>query len=348
MTPGAVLVVARHGGYALELRRAGWVVVEAAALGGSALTETLSACVVDAVGQDAPAPAGWDRLVPMLTAHGAPPVLAVVSQQPPAWLAPLGDRTVLVSAPITGRRLADTVAAAVVSSTRLVEPAQPPDEAVIDLGLAPAEVIDLVDAMDREAALAVRRPVAAARQRTTSSEVPAPRGPAIPLRMARVGEVVDRLVDCLPVVLTLRAVCEDLADLVDEQLRADVAVLVSRTPDAPWSVLAGVGLRPLEWRPVPRDRPVLSLLNAKRPILSVEASDDVRQSAGDLPCVSRNHLLIARHPQMDVVVVVGREDAMFSRDDVRTLGLLLERMDGLEDALTLCALAERLLPYLDS
>jgi hypothetical protein len=346
MTSPTVLVVARHGTYAIELRRAGLVVVEADT-DESPVTEPLSVCVIEAVRRDAPAPTGWDRLVPMLTGDGAPPTFAVVSQQPPAWLLPLVDRAMLVSAPISGRQLAARVTAAVAPSAPAARRAEPPDDDVIDLGLAPAQLIDLVNELDREAALAVQLPTTAPRG-TSVRPVPAPRGPAIPLRMARVGEVADRLVDCLRDVPTLRDVCEDLADLVDEQLRADVAVLVSRTPDAPWSVLAGVGLRPLEWRPVPRDRPVLSLLNAKRPILSVEASDDVRQSAGDLPCVSRNHLLIARHPQMDVVVVVGREDAMFTRDDVRTLGLLLERMDGLGDALTLCALAERLLPYLDS
>jgi hypothetical protein len=347
MTPGAVLVVARHGGYALELRRAGLVVIEAAGLDVSTLAEPLSACVVDAVGKDTSAPVGWDRLVPMLTVDGAPPVVAVVSQHPPEWLEPLA-RAVLVSAPISGRQLVDTVTAAVGPSTPLREPARPPDDAVIDLGLAPAEVIELVDAMDREAARAVRQPVPAAPRRTAAADVPAPRGPAIPLRMARVGEVAGRLVDCLRGLPTLRDLCEDLADLLDEQLGADVAVLVSRNPDAAWSVLAGVGLRPLEWKPVPRDPQVLSLLDAKRPILRIEASDDVRQSAGDLPCASRNHLLIARHPAVDVLVVVGREQGSFTHDEVRTLGRLLERMDGLDDALTLCALAERLLPYLDS
>jgi hypothetical protein len=284
----------------------------------------------------------------MLTADGAPPVVAVVSQQQPAWLGPLGPRAVLLSAPITGRELAATVTAAVARQAALIEPARPPDDTVIDLGLSPAEVIDLVDALDREAALAVRRPVAAVPRRTTAADVLAPRGPAIPLRMARVGEVIDRLVECLAHVPTLRSVCEVLAAMLADQLDGDVAVLVSRKPDAPWSVLAGVNLRPLEWRPVPRDRQVLSLLSAERPILRVEASDDVRQSAGDLPCASREHLLIARHPTVDVLVTVGREGRTFTRDDVRTLGQVLQRMDGMGDALIVCDLAERLLPYLDS
>jgi hypothetical protein len=68
----------------------------------------------------------------------------------------------------------------------------------------------------------------------------------------------------------------------------------------------------------------------------------------DLPCSSRNHLLIARHPAVDVLVVAGREHGSFTRDDVRTLGRLLETTGGFPDALMLCALAERLLPYLDT
>jgi hypothetical protein len=349
MTSPAVLVVARHGTYAMELRRAGLVVVEAGSDEHEA-AEPPSACVIEAVGRDTSAPADWDRLVSMLTADGAPPIFAVVSRQPPAWLRPLVDSAVLVSAPISGRQLAERVTAALRPLPSLpapAEPAEPFDDDMIDLGLAPAEVIDLVDEMDCEAALAVRQRVAVTPLRR-SSDVPSPRGQAMPLRMARASEVVDRLVDCLPVIPTLRDVCEDLADVLDERLDADVAVLVSRKPDAPWSVLAGVGLRPLEWRPVTRDPQVLSLLTATRPILRIESSDDVRQSAGELPCVSRNHLLVARHPAVDLLVVAGREQDSFTRDDVRTLGQLLERMDGLNDALALCALAERLLPYLDT
>jgi hypothetical protein len=384
MTPsGSVLVVSRHGGYALELRRAGLIVTESKGLDVGTLTEPLSACVLDAVAGDSPAPAGWDRLLPVLTADDAPPVLAVVSRQPPQWLEELGARALLVSAPISGRELAARVAASAGAAAPIVEPVRQPDrddapepdvpelelpeaelpepdvpEAEVTesdvpehdrpADLVPAQVIDLTDEMDRDDALAVRRAVAVGRQRSGPSDTSASRGLSMPLRMARLDEVVDRLVDCLHGVTTLRGACEDLADMVDEQLGADVAVLVSRKPDAPWSVLAGVGLRPLEWRPVPRDPQVLSLLSAKRPILRVEASDDVRQSAADLPCASRSHLLVARHPAVDVLVIAGREQGSFTRDDVRTLGQLLEGTGGWDDALTLCALAERLLPYLDA
>jgi hypothetical protein len=344
---GAVLVVSRHGAYALELRRAGLTVVESVGLDVTAFTEPLSACVIDAVAGDTPAPGGWDRLLPVLTADDAPPVLAVVSKQPPEWLEELGARALLVSAPISGRALAARVAASAGSPANMA-PARVPDDDVADRDLAPAQVVDLTDEMDRDAALAVRRSMAVGRQRTGPTETPAPRGLSMPLRMARLGEVADRLVDCLRGVSTLRGVCEDLADMVEEQLAADVAVLVSRKPDAAWSVLAGIGLRPLEWRPVPRDLQVLSLLSAKRPILRVETSDDVRQAAADLPCASRSHLLIARHPAVDVVVVAGREQGSFTRDDVRALGQLLEGSNGWDDALKLCALAEKLLPYLDT
>jgi hypothetical protein len=363
MTSGSVLVVSRHGAYALELRRAGLIVTESKGLDVGALTEPLSACVLDAVAGDSPAPAGWDQLLSVLTSDDAPPVLAVVSRQPPQWLEELGARALLVSAPISGRELAARVAASAGSSAAVAEPARPADHSVPEHDVpeadlpepdvaeadpVPAQVIDLTDEMARDEALAVRRSVAVGRQRTGPSEPPAPRGLSMPLRMARLDEVVDRLVGCLHGVSTLRAVCEDLADLVDEKLDADVAVLVRRKPDAAWSVLAGVGLRPLEWRPVPHDPEVLSLLSPKRPILRVEASDDVRLSAADLPCASRSHLLIARYPKVDVVVVAGREEASFTRDDVRAFGKLLESTGGWEDALTLCALAETLLPYLDA
>jgi hypothetical protein len=344
---GAVLVVSRHGAYALELRRAGLTVIESVGLDVTTLTDPLSACVIDAVAGGTPPPAGWDRLLTVLTADDAPPVLAVVSKQPPEWLEQLGARALLVAAPISGRELAARVAASAGSPVNIPSVGAPYDD-VAEPDLVPAQVVDLTDEMDRDVALAVRRSAAVGRQRTGPTDPPAPRGLSMPLRMARLGEVVDRLVDCLHGVTTLRGVSEDLAGMVDEQLGADVAVLVSRRPDAPWSVLAGVGLRPLEWRPVPRDPEVLSLLSAKRPILRVEASDDVRQSAADLPCASRSHLLIARHPAVDVLIVAGREESSFTRDDVRTLGQLLESTDGWEDALTLCALAERLLPYLDT
>jgi hypothetical protein len=344
MTSGPVLVVSRHGAYALELRRAGLVVLEAAGFDLALLAEPLSAFIIDAVASNGPPPAGWEDLATLLAKDDAPPVVAVVSKQPPAWLGELG-RAVLVSAPISGRELAARVTAAA-GQRPSPAPLEAWDDEAGDLELIPAQVVDLTDEMDRDTALAVRRSVAIG-QRADLSEAPR-RGLSMPLRMARLGEVADRLVDCLREVSTLRAVCEDLAGMVDEQLGADVAVLVSRKPDAPWSVLAGVGLRPLEWRPVTRDPQVLALLDAKRPILRVEASDDVRQSAGDLPCVSRNHLLIARHPAVDVLVVAGREHGSFTRDDVRTLGQLLDSTDGFNDALTMCALAERLLPYLDT
>lgn len=347
VTTGAVLVVSRHGAYALELRRAGLAVLESVGLDVTALTDPLSACVIDAVAGDTPPPAEWDRLLSVLMGDDAPPAVAVVSKQPPEWLEQLGTRVLLVSAPISGRELAARVVASAGSTVPSREPARLPDDDLAEHGLAPAQVVDLTDEMDREAAIAVRRSVAVGRIRPDPSEAPGPRGLSMPLRMARVGEVADRLVDCLGEVRTLRDVGEGLADALAQQLAADVAVLVNPKPDAAWSVLAGVGLRPLEWRPVSHAPAVLGLLDAKRPILRVEASDDVRQSAADLPCASREHLLIARHPAVDVLVVAGREHAGFTRDDVRALGGLLEGERGFGDALLMRDLAERLLPYLD-
>jgi hypothetical protein len=346
VAPRPVLVVSRHGAYALELRRAGLVVLEAAGLDLAALP-AISACVVDAVAADTPSPAGWETLVPILSADGAPPTVAVVSRQPPSWLGQLGARAVLVSAPISGRELAARVTSSACREPRLTS-AEARVDGVTDIDLSPSQVIDLTDEMDREAAIAVRRSLGVGRMRPVAGVPPAPRGLSMPLRMARLAEVADRLMNCLTQVRALRAVGEALAAAVAQQLAADVAVLVSPAPGAGWSVIAGVGLRPLEWRPMAHAPAVLTLLDARRPILRVEASDDVRQSAVDLPCASRAHLLIARHPGVDVLLVAGREQAVFTRDDVRTLGGLLEAERGFGDALLMRGLAERLLPYLDT
>lgn len=354
--PPTVLVVARHGGYALELRRAGLVVVEDDDVDDTVWPQ-VAACVIDAVGAEAPAPVSWSRLEPMLTADGAPPVVAVVSHRPPRWLTSLTSSAVLVSAPISGRVLVQHVATAIARSTTVVLPAMGHHEEVIDLSIeeepvgAPvvAPVIDLVDDLDREP-VGVHRSEALplpVQSRPTHGDGGA-HGLSVPLRMARVGEVAARLVECLPTVRTLRVIGDELAVAVAEQLSADVAVLLTRSRDAPWSVIAGEGLRPLEWRPVPRDPPVLALLDARRPILRIESSDDVRQQAVDLPCASRRHLVVARYPTIDVVVTAGRDDPTFVADDVRALGRLLQRERGWDDALMMCELAESLLPYLDT
>lgn len=348
MTSSSVLVVARHGGYALELRRAGMDVVEPDDLDEDA-RDQLAACVIDAVGGYAPEPPSWAAIEPMLLGTGAPPVVAVVSHRLPAWLTPLASSAVLVSAPISGRVLVQHVVTAIARSSSDGLPANGRAHQVIDLTADDDVDIRLVDQMQRDVVGTHRSALLPVPEQARAGHGDgAAHGLSVPLRLARLGEVVDRLAECLLATRTVRAIGDELAVAVAGQLSADVAVLLSRRPDAPWSVLAGVGLRPLEWRPVPRDLPVLALLDARRPILKVESSDDVRQQAADLPCVSRRHLLVARYPTTDVVVTVGRDAPAFATDDVQALGRLLQSERGWEDALTLCDLAESLLPYLDT
>lgn len=348
MTAGPVLVLARHGSYALELRRAGLVVVEPGDLGGDG-SSLLAACVVEAVGPGAPEPVGWARIQPMLSAQGGPPVVAVVSYPPPSWLASLTPLAVLVSAPISGRVLVQHVTTAIARTSAVVPPALGHEQRVIDLTTADELVLDVADRAS---------PEPAARQARADPHLPeqgrahrrdrASPSLSVPLRMARLRELVDRLGECLATTRSLRDVGEALAATVSEQLSADVAILVGRRPDAPWTVVAGVGLRSLEWRPVPREPPVLGLLDARRPILRVDSSDDIRQQAAGLPCVSRRHVILARYPTTDVVLTVGRDDPTFTSDDVRTLGQALQHESGWDDALLVCDLAESLLPYLDT
>lgn len=341
-----VLVVARRGGYALELRRAGLVVVEPEDLDGE--VHELDACVIDAVGAYAPEPPSWAVVEPVLRAEGAPPVVVVVSHRLPAWLRSLASSAVLVSAPLSGRVLVQHVTTAIARSTAAVPPPGGREQHVIDLSSGDAAAVGLLGKVQREA-VGGHRPAAlpVPSQSRSGREDGGAHGLSVPLRMARLGEVADRLAECLVTRRTLQAIGESLAVAVSEQLAADVAVLLSRRPGLPWSVIAGVGLRSLEWRPVPREPAVLELLDARRPILKVESSDDVRQQAADLPCASRCHLLVARYPTIDVVVTVGRDASAFVADDVRTLGRLLQIERGWDDALMLCDLAESLLPYLD-
>jgi hypothetical protein len=175
--------------------------------------------------------------------------------------------------------------------------------------------------------------------------------PSAPLHMASLDELADRLLVHLHRSRSLREVGAELAVAVADRLQADVGVLASAVDGAGWVVVAGVGLRDVEWRPLRDDPLVLGLLDAGHPILRVDASDDVRAVVAALPCARREHLLVGRHPAVPVLLVAGRDRPPFARDDVRALGRLLSEDGGLSaaltDSLTLRALAAALAGHLD-
>jgi hypothetical protein len=337
--PDGVLVVERHGLHALQLRRAGLNVIEPAA--GDEEPDRAAVCVVDAVSGTAPDPGVWGRAVDALRADPQLALLVVVPDELPSWLAEFADRATSLTAPISGEALAARVIDEVSGRS-----------AVVDLGLTSERIVDLAGDLDREADEAVAaRSADGGAQRAAARVVLAPtrrasRGSvSVPLVLANLDELVSHLLTVLVVVPTVHEVAERMAAALASRLGADVAVLVRDVDATSWGVLGGVGLRPLEWRALADDPPLLALLGERRPILLVRSSDDVRQSAAGLPCASRQHLLVGRCAGTDVVVTVGRDDPALTSTDVRVLGRVLEEVDGLADALVLRDLAVRMQPY---
>jgi hypothetical protein len=314
----------------MQLRRAGLDVIDLPDADGSARVSP-AVCVVDAVGADAPDPRMWGQVVEALRADPDVVLLAVVSGQLPPWLAEFAERALRVGAPISGHALAERIGAELAS-----------EDLPLDLGLTSERIIDLVDDLDQEAA------AASVQDRPT----PAPHSPAltargagsVPLGLANLDELAGALLATLPAVPTLHDLAGQAAERLAGALEADVAVMVRDLDACSWAVVAGVGLRPLEWRPQSGDPPLLDLLDARRPILLVRSSDDVRQAAAGLPCASREHLLVGRCTGLDVAVTVGRDEPPMTAADVRALGRELDDT-GLGDALLLRALAVRLQAY---
>lgn len=133
-------------------------------------------------------------------------------------------------------------------------------------------------------------------------------------------------------------VAEDLAGALSARLSSDVAVLVRH--GGSWRVVAGVGLRPLEWRDLDELPGAMSVLSADRPTLTIGDSDDMRGQLAGVPLA--RHLSLVMSLQEDVLVLLGRE-LPFRKPDVRTMLKLVagERRD-METARELLRLAASL------
>lgn len=340
MSRDGVLVVERHGLNALHLRRAGLDVVELGGESGTTLTG-VRVCVVDAVGPVPPDARVRERVLEALDRDPDVVLLVLVSGPLPSWLADLAERPVLLRAPVSGPALAARVTAALAAAPVVGAPV-PADEPVLDLGLSREAIIDLAgDAGAEPPPRSVA--VATAPVRRWSG---ATRGSgSVPLALTSVEELVAHLRGVLRASSTLTLVGEELAARVAGALGADVAVLVPDVEGTAWSVVAGVGLRAGEWRPLVALPPLVERLQDGRPILRVSGSADVRGSAAGLPCAGREHLLVGRCTDVDVVVTAGRDEPPLSRDDVRALGRLLADGSAFADALLLRDLAVDLGPY---
>lgn len=137
---------------------------------------------------------------------------------------------------------------------------------------------------------------------------------------------------------SVSAVAEDLAAAVADRLDSDVAVLFRR--GARWRVIAGRGLRALEWRDIDELPAAMALLTTAHPTLSVSDSDDLRSQLIGAPLA--RHLSVLMTRAEDLVVVLGREHA-YRKADVQTLvqAVRAER-DDLTTAHELLRLADAL------
>ena len=115
----------------------------------------------------------------------------------------------------------------------------------------------------------------------------------------------------------LPAVAEGLCSHLTVQPGGDVAVLELRSTGV--HVLAGVGLRPLEWRDLDEPPDVLTRLSGQHPAIVVSDTDALRSGLGMLPLGRHRAVLIARSPEPGCLVVVLGREAGFSKTDVRTV-----------------------------
>jgi len=142
----------------------------------------------------------------------------------------------------------------------------------------------------------------------------------------------------------LPAVAEGLCSHLTVRPGGDVAVLELRSTGV--HVLAGVGLRPLEWRDLDEPPDVLTRLSGQHPAIVVSDTDALRSGLGMLPLGRHRAVLIARSPEPGCLVVVLGREAGFSKTDVRTvLHQLTELEDGIRAAIQLRAAAALLIPF---
>ncbi|MFZ5869253.1 MAG: hypothetical protein ACOYXW_01775 [Actinomycetota bacterium] len=137
---------------------------------------------------------------------------------------------------------------------------------------------------------------------------------------------------------SLTAIAQDLAAGLAGRLGSDVAVLFCR--GTVWRVVAGQGLRPLEWRDLEELPPAMALLTDDHPTLSVGNSDDLRSQLIGAPLARHHSVLLTRAD--DVIVALGRERA-YGKAEVKAVreALRTER-DGLATARELLRLADAL------
>lgn len=329
-----ILVISPHMPRALALRAAG-AAVDYMRSASEVVTEPFDCAVIDLVDPAAAAEA-------LARLREADPELPVVLLSPHPSLAAL-DGVNVVLPPASGDEILAAIPRRPPAAVSLPEP-----RAVSERRKEPDALADAAAARPSTVVTATLVPVESSVQREPAV-LPAPE-PVVkpepvwidPPAVEQTGrpqhalpEDVAALARAAP---SLSALAEDLAAQLAERLDSDVAVLFRR--GSGWRVIAGQGLRPLEWRDLEELPEAMALLTAAHPTLSVGDSDDLRSQLIGVPLA--RHLSVLMTRAEDLIVALGRERA-YGKADVQTLVKAVRaEQDDLTTARELLHLADAL------
>lgn len=177
----------------------------------------------------------------------------------------------------------------------------------------------------------------------TTERVPAPReGPTVRRRAGT--SIVDAVTEAIGSYLPLPSVAEGICARLAVEPGGDVALLEER--ESGLHVLAGLGLRPLEWRDLGELPEAVARLAGRHRAMVVSDTDSLRSQVGMLPLGRHRSLLMARSPEPGhLLVVLGRERSYAKVDVRQVLGELDDQNDCVTAALRLRDAAVLLMPF---
>lgn len=160
-------------------------------------------------------------------------------------------------------------------------------------------------------------------------------------------ELVDAVEQRLPHVVAVTELSQVLLEGAVDDVQAEAGVVLLREDDGTWLVVAGVGLRPLEYRARLDDEHwVVRSAAQAGSALRVEDTDIARQRLVGLPLAGSRHLLVVGVGNRQALLVLGRGAPAFAEHDVQSVvSLCVEAGPHLSGALRLRLLARALAGY---
>lgn len=160
-------------------------------------------------------------------------------------------------------------------------------------------------------------------------------------------QIVAELEERLPYVVPVTDVGNVLLQAAVADTDADSGVVLLRE-EGEWLVVAGVGLRPLEYRArLHDDHWVVRSATTLGAVVRIEDTDVARQRLAGLPIAGSRNLLLAALGDQQALLAVGRTEP-FVEQDVATLAeLCREALGHLDAAVKLRLLARALADYDD-